>query len=60
MKWATLSTCLPTNRKARPIRRARAETPFPTPLKGWIMDRILMLELKWHLSGWLVAAGLRE
>jgi hypothetical protein len=59
MKWTTLCTTLPTDRKARPIPRTTAETPFPIPLNGWIMNRILMLEPKWHLSGWL-ASDLRH
>jgi hypothetical protein len=59
MKWTTLSTILPTDRKARPIPRTTVETPFPIPLKGWIMNRILILEPKWQLSGWL-ASDLRD
>jgi hypothetical protein len=51
MKWTTLSTILPPDRNVLAIPRTTVETPFPIPLKGWIMNRILMLEPKWHVCG---------
>ena len=59
MKWTTLSTIRPTARKARPTARNGAETTCPIPPKGGIMGRIMMLEPKLHLSGWL-ASDLRD